>query len=319
MKSSLGTALLPVVGMVSAALGTLAKVAGEHPAIFQAVAAAILVTAAAVLALAAASKVYAAGLLVVQVIQKATWLSNPITLVILAVIALVAAIVILWKKSATFRAVMLAMWAAIRTAASAVANAVKATWSALFTVLGVYVRVYSTIFRAAFSAIRAVASAAASGVKAAWSGVSGAVGTVANHIRDAMVKAFNAVKAAASGVASALSAPFNAVKSAVDAAINAVKSLIGWLGKIKVPHISIPHIPGLGRSVAAPSGAVSRMSVAGDVVGRSLAAPRVAAPAATSSGGVTIVVQGALDPDAVARQIQRLVGGHTRRIGVNVA
>ena len=39
----------------------------------------------------------------------------------------------------------------------------------------------------------------------------------------------------------------------------------------------------------------------------------------TGSAGVTIVVNGALDPEAVARQIRRILAGHGARTGEVVA
>jgi phage-related minor tail protein len=52
--------------------------------------------------------------------------ANPIGLVILAIVAIVAAIVIAYKKSETFRAIIQALWAAIKAGAAAALNALKA-------------------------------------------------------------------------------------------------------------------------------------------------------------------------------------------------
>jgi phage-related protein len=52
--------------------------------------------------------------------------ANPIGLVILAIVAIVAAIVIAYKRSETFRAVIQALWAAIKAGAAAAWNALRA-------------------------------------------------------------------------------------------------------------------------------------------------------------------------------------------------
>ena len=68
-------------------------------------------------------------MLVVAAVQAATFLTNPIFLVVAAVVLLVAGIVLLWKRSKTFRNIVLGMWDAIKKAASAVANWVKRVWT----------------------------------------------------------------------------------------------------------------------------------------------------------------------------------------------
>jgi hypothetical protein len=37
-----------------------------------------------------------------------------------------------------------------------------------------------------------------------------------------------------------------------------------------------------------------------------------------SSGGIVINITGAIDPEATARQVRRLLGGHDRRMGGRV-
>lgn len=65
-------------------------------------------------------------------------------------------------------------------------------------------------------------------------------------------------------------------------------------------------------SAAAPSVATARGV-------STFAAPRVGGAgraARATPGGITIQVTGALDPEAVARQIQRILDGHNRRVGL---
>lgn len=61
----------------------------------------------------------------------ALMLANPITLVIAAIAALVAAFVILWKKSATFRNFWKSLWAGIKNIVKSVVDWLKATFSGL--------------------------------------------------------------------------------------------------------------------------------------------------------------------------------------------
>jgi hypothetical protein len=92
------------------------------------------------------------------------------------------------------------------------------------------------------------------------------------------------VREAVAGAMHAIEAAINAVKSAVD-------SLIGALGRIHVP--SIPHIPGIN------------------------AAGFVATPMAAGSTGpvINVTISGAVDPEASAAAIRRVLSRYDRRRG----
>jgi hypothetical protein len=121
---------------------------------------------------------------------------------------------------------------------------------------------------------------------------------------------WNGVKSAATSALNPVKTVINGVKSAIDAVIGAVDSLISKLRNIKVPKI---HIPGLPKALQ-PS------SVSPTPAGLLGATPRVARPAAraSSSGGGSVIINvtGAIDPEATARQIRRVLDGHSRRVGL---
>jgi phage-related protein len=331
-KSALGTALLPAVSMVATALGGMAAVMGENTTATQILIGVVAGLAVAVLAVNAAMKVYQATLVVVGVVQKATWLTSPPFLVLAAVLALVAGIVLLWRRSAAFRGFVLGMWAGIRRAATAAAAVVRAIWAAVFSVLRVHVTVWAAIFRAALGAVRAVASAVATVVRTVWRVAFALVQAYVNTWRAVLTAAFNAARAAASaaaawvqriwaatfgalqraasGVASVLAGPFQVVENAVNGVINAVRSLIGWLGRIKVPSISLPKLPGM-RAAPALAGVGPAVPAGARMVG--------AAPTATAARPVVININGAVDPESTARQVRRLLDRHDRRMGLRGA
>lgn len=149
----------------------------EQAAHLRAAAAAVAHTAsvvahtAATIAVNVATKAWAAG----QWLLNAALTANPIGLVIVAVAALVAAIVVAWKKSETFRTVVRAVWAGIKAAFTAGVEFVKrvlaAGWDVLkrifsFTPLGIIVSNFDKVvgffkglpgkFRAALSTIKDV-------------------------------------------------------------------------------------------------------------------------------------------------------------------
>lgn len=72
--------------------------------------------------------------------QKLAFVASPIGLVIIAIIALVAAFVLLWKNSETFRDIVIGVWNAVRTftvaVVTAVVNFVRDHWMLLLAIIG---------------------------------------------------------------------------------------------------------------------------------------------------------------------------------------
>lgn len=144
-------------------------------------------------------KIVAATLKVAAAAQwamNAAQLANPVGLIVLAVIALIAILVIAYKKSETFRNIVhavgdacatagKAIWSALVTAFHAVIDAAQATWKALTT---------------AFNAVKGAIATAISAVVGAFNTVVGAVGTVVNAVRSV----WNGIIAAISGPVTAV-------------------------------------------------------------------------------------------------------------------
>jgi phage-related protein len=263
--------------------------------------------AAAILAANVALKAYEA----VQILVKAAtvawtavqWLlnaalnANPIGLVTIAIAGLVAGIVIAYNKSETFRDVVQAALKVVRIAVDALADAFTAAMAAAraafdwiighwkialfaFGPIGIAV----SLIASNFDAIKSAASTAWGYVSSAWN-----VGRFA----------FGAIADAVGAVASA----FDRITGAVNSAIGAVESLIGWLGRIHVPSINLPHIPGFNLAPAPPA-----------LPGPSAGTRGAGAPAA-AAGGLTINVYGAVDVEGTARAIRRVLVNHDRRQG----
>ena len=343
-KESIGAGLLPVMTILATMLAKVGKVAMEHPKAFQVLAIAIAAVAAAIIVLNVA-------LTVMNVLLSPITL---IVLAIVAAIALlVIGFVLLYKKSELFRTAVNAMldgivagvkfvaqaWKQYFTntieAAKTIVAALRAAWTAAVNGMTNVIQNFRNAVTAVWNAIRNTVGNVADAVQNAWratfSWISGKVGDVRENIVDAFQAAKNRVgtivdgietawrntiqtlKNIVSGLGETLSAPFNAIKNAVDNAIGAVRSLIDWLGRIKIPKLPKGLSGLLGRSataaVATPEG----------VAARGYLAPAVAMPvtrASSSSGGITINVTGAIDPEATARQIERILSGHRRRVGL---
>jgi phage-related minor tail protein len=217
---SIGAMLLPfltkmanyVATTVLPALQRFGNYLREHKTLAIGVGVAIAAFGAAFIVASAAMKVYAAGQTIVKVATKAwaatQWVlnaamsANPIGLVVIAIAALVAGIVIAYKKSETFRKVVDKAWGAI-----------KATTVAVWTfVKNLTVKVWN--------AIKATVSGVVNGVK-------GAVTKVWNAIKSATSASWGAIKRFVVDpirtVASTVRDKVNDAKALVASAWNAVK------------------------------------------------------------------------------------------------
>lgn len=116
-------------------------------------------------AISAATKAWAAAQWLLNIAMTA----NPIGLVILGIVALIAIFVIAWKKSDTFRAIVLASWAAIKAASIAVFNFLKGFITKVWTGIKVYFTtmfaIYRAIFTKAWSIIKTITKAAFSAAR----------------------------------------------------------------------------------------------------------------------------------------------------------
>lgn len=98
----------------------------------------------AALASAAATKVATAA----QWLWNVALTANPIGIVIVAIAAFVAAIILLWKNSETFRTIVLAVWGAVKTAIAATADwFVKSVWPAIKATLSALGDAFSWLWK----------------------------------------------------------------------------------------------------------------------------------------------------------------------------
>lgn len=144
-KESIGAALIPAVTALLDKLIPLATWAGENSKLFLIFAGVIGGLSVAVLAVNAAMKVYQATLVVVKAAQAAfnfVMSANPIGLVVIAIGALVAALVLAYNKSETFRNAVDAMFKFIKIAIGESVDFIKGY---LNTVMGFYKSIFNGI------------------------------------------------------------------------------------------------------------------------------------------------------------------------------
>lgn len=144
-KEAIGAALLPAVEKLLGLLIPLATMAQENTTLFLIFAGVIGAVSAAILAVNLALKVQAAYTKIAAAAQflfNAAMAANPVTLVVIAIMALVAALVLAYNKSEAFRNVVNGLFDAIKTGVTASVDFIKGY---LNTVLDFYKTIFNGI------------------------------------------------------------------------------------------------------------------------------------------------------------------------------
>lgn len=182
--------------------------------------ASIIAQRVAMVAMAVASGVVRGAIIAwtaVQWLLNAALTANPIGIVIVAIAALVAGIILLWKNSETFRTIVLAVWAAIKVAISAVASWITGTlvpsliraWGQIITGVNALKSAWNATWNAVKSFVMAIWNAIVSYVRAQINNVKSTIAgikAVVGIIRNAFNQAVNAVKTALNNIRSAVKA-----------------------------------------------------------------------------------------------------------------
>jgi hypothetical protein len=285
LTAELGQSLLPIYTDLQRIALKVVGVTAQHTTAVKVLVGVVAGLSAAILVANAALKAYAAAQALVKAATAAwtaaQWLlnaalnANPIGLIVVALAALAAGLVLAYTRSQTFRNIVTAAMSGVLAAVQAVGRA--------------------------FNVLREAAAWAFNWITDHWRVAAFAFGPIGAALV-VIVDNFDRIRSAASSA-------FNAIVGGINRAIEAVRSLIDWLSKIRVPKIKLPHIPGtrtaagFGYSYALPAGRAA--------AGVAAAAPR----AGGLHGGLTVNVYGAVDPEGTARAIRRILEAHDRRQG----
>jgi len=175
------------------------------------------------------------------------FVGSPIGLIVVAILALVAGIILLWKHSETFRKIVLAVWDAIKKAALAVVNWFKekaipffkaawdkitsffaAAWKVIQVILNAilayikfWVNIVTSILKFLAPVFKAVFGLIASVVKTAW--------TIISAILSVIVAVFKAI----------FGLIFTIVKTELELVLGVVKAVWGFIGPYIIAAVKL--------------------------------------------------------------------------------
>lgn len=319
LQIQIGQALMPVILFLSEFLvqhvaPAFTRVSGyvaTHKDLLSTVGKVVAATAVAFALLTVAAKAQAASILIAEVGMKgyllqtkigaalgkafaaAQWLvnaamsANPLALVVLALVGLGVALVMAYKKSETFRNIVQGVFRAVSTAAQNTIGWVKSHWPLLLAIL---------LGPFALAAL--------------------AIGKNWDKIKSGGQSVLDFVKGMPHKISGFFSGIWSGLANGLKSAINAVLHL-----PITIPKINT-HIPGVGTvggqtliPALAKGGIVTRPTLA--LIGE--AGPEAVVPLSRFNGGrsgggdvVRITINGAMDPKAVAAQIETMLANLKR-------
>jgi len=219
---------VPVLGTAVAGLVGFIEFVIRNKDVFLPIAIGIGAIATAIWAWNTAVKVLAIS----QAILNAVLALNPIGIIILAIIGLVAAIVALWNMNEGFRNFVTEAWETIKGAFVSVFNWVKNNWPLLLAILTgpIGLAVYAIIRN--FDTILNFVKAMPGRIIGFFSGVGRAIGNVVS----------GAVKGAVNGVLSLIENTINSFIGLINGAINVINKVpgvsIGKVGNINIPRLA---------------------------------------------------------------------------------
>lgn len=227
------------IGLVVAAAGPLLIVIGK-----------IITAVGSIMTL--APKIVSLGTKIVGVAKtigsglQALWgvmLANPITIIIAAIAALVAAFIYFWNTSEEFRQFWINLWEAIKTAVAQFAEAIKEIWNNVVewcsqawenikNVVSVAIQFLAELFTTALELLltpwRFIWENFGTELTAAWEAIKTTLGNALEAIRQAIENAWNAILAFLTPILetikNAISTAWEAIKSVVTTILNAIKT-----------------------------------------------------------------------------------------------
>lgn len=238
LKNDALAAIQPVIEKVSGAMLDMMAWMKEHPTAVKAIAAAVAVLAVGLGGLAIAAGIYTAA----QWAMNSAILANPITWIVVAIIAAIAALtavfITLWNNCEGFRNFFIDMWEKIKAVWDACKPYFEAIGEALKTVFSIVKDFLVARFKAAWEGIKLVWSVAVSWFKTVWNNIKLVFSVVKTYLGGMFKTAWEAIKLVWSAVTgffrniwNTIKGIFSVVKNVLSGnwkgAWNAIKNIVG--------------------------------------------------------------------------------------------
>ena len=165
---------------------------------------------------------------------------SPITLIIIGITALIAAIVLLWNKCEWFRNLCMQLF-----------EGLKIAFNATVSLLKIVLNGFKTFFTGVVNSIKTIWQSICTAISIIWNGIVNTIKTVWNGFKSIFISVGNAIKSTWQGIGDTISSVWNNVVNKVKNAWNGIiapfRSVINSIGNMwqsvkslfKTPHFTI--------------------------------------------------------------------------------
>lgn len=169
---------------------------------------------------------------------NAVMMANPVALIIVGIVALIAAVVLLWNKCEWFRDLVKGLFEALKTIVSTaievIKNVIMIVFNAIKTYFTTVFNIYKTIFTTVFNVLKTIVTTVIEVIRTVITTVFNAIKTyfttVFNIYKTIFTTVFNAIKTVVTTVVNTIkkviTTVFNAIKNTVTNIFNAIKNTI---------------------------------------------------------------------------------------------
>jgi phage-related protein len=282
VKIQLGQALMPVltafslflVAHVAPALADVSGWISHHQTLIAALVPIVMGLAGAMGAIAIATKIWSGVTKVASAVSKvfaaAQWLvnaaldANPIGLVVIGIAALIAILIIAWKKSDTFRHIVTGAFNAVWGAAKTAFGWIKQNWPLLLAILTGPIGLAVLVIARNWDKIKAAASAVVHWIGSEFGKLPGQIGALAGKMLNAGKDLVGAIWKGFLNGAKAAGGFIGDLVNSIKEAINNVLGLPLQINFDKGPiHIHATLIPAFANGVRNFAGGVALVGEAG--------------------------------------------------------
>ncbi|MDC4240870.1 phage tail tape measure protein [Clostridium tertium] len=165
---------------------------------------------------------------------------NPITLIIIGITALIAAIVLLWNKCEWFRNLVMTMFESLKIAWNVTIEVFKIIWKSFVDTWNLAVEGIKSIWTSICNFFKSIWDSIVNSIKAVWEGFKNIFSSIGNSITSIWNGLTNTIYSVWENVVSGIKNAWNGIIAPFQSVVNSIKGI--WDGirsMFKLPHFSI--------------------------------------------------------------------------------
>lgn len=165
---------------------------------------------------------------------------NPITLIIIGITALIAAIVLLWNKCEWFRNLVMAMFESLKIAWNVTIEVFKIIWQAFVDTWNIAVEGIKNIWNGVCNFFRSIWNNTVNSIKVVWEGFKNIFSSIGNLILSIWDGLTNTISSVWDNVVSGIKNAWDSIIAPFQSVVNSIKNIWdGLRSMFKLPHFSI--------------------------------------------------------------------------------